>query len=128
MRGGPADALASRRGRLPGSDSELYPHRVCDRVDVLVPATGKGDDDDPIPTELPRPLGACEQRVGRLERRKNPFETGEVVEGFQGLRVRDGDIVSPSRILQVGELGTHSRVVEPRGDAVGLEDLAVLVL
>src|SRR2546427_164474 len=66
--------------------------------------------------------------VRALQGRQDALEPGQPRERRERLLVRDRNIQYPAAILQVSVLGAHSRVVEPRGNAVGGLHLAVAVL
>ena len=50
------------------------------------------------------------------------------MEGLQGLGIGGRDVGGPLDGLQVAVLGPDARVVQPRGYAVGLGDLPVVIL
>ena len=66
--------------------------------------------------------------MGRLNGGDDPLGAGQVLEGLHRLLVGDGDILGPSRVVEVGVLRADARVVQPGGQGVHRGDLPVLVL
>ena len=68
------------------------------------------------------------QRMGRLQRRNDPLGTGEAIGCLESLVVVDGyDLLAPF-FGQVGMQRSYSRVVQPGGDRIRLQDLPVFGL
>ncbi len=63
-----------------------------------------------------------------LQRRDDALGAAEVVEGVERFLVGDADVFGAADLLQPGMLGPDTGVVQAGADAVGLGDLAVLVL
>src|SRR5436305_11314487 len=114
--------MRRRSDRPPsGRSTELQ-----DLGEVLVAAPGEGEDVDPAGL-----AGVDEkpgERVGGLERWKDPLETRQSAEGVECLAVGDGLVADALVVAQERELRAGSRVVEAGGHRVGLEDLPLLVL
>src|SRR4051794_39721424 len=68
------------------------------------------------------------QCVGRLERRDDPLQPGDLAERGVGLLVAHRDVGRPPRVAQPRVLGSRPGVVEAGRDGVRLGDLTVLVL
>src|SRR4051794_22497654 len=108
----PAKAAAMRS--VPGKDLG----------EVLVPAARQAD-------QVEIALGLLEHprdRVRRLQRRDDPLDRGQLVEGGDRLLVGDGLVARAAAVAQEGVLGPAARIVEPGGDRVRLGDLPVVVL
>lgn len=63
-----------------------------------------------------------------LQGGNDAFGAAQVVEGVQGLLVRDAHVLGAAQFLQPGVLGADAGIVKAGADAVRLGDLAVLVL
>ncbi len=66
--------------------------------------------------------------MARFERGDDAFGAAQVVEGFERFLVRDAHVFSAADVLQEGMLGADAGVVQACAHAVGLGDLAVVVL
>ena len=66
--------------------------------------------------------------MGRLQRGNDALGTAEQMERLKGLGVVDLPVLGPARVFQVAMLGANPWIVQSRGDAVGLLNLAVPVL
>ena len=67
-------------------------------------------------------------RMGRFERRQNPFQPRQGLKRIERLRVGHMGILRAPDGPQPGVLGPNRRVVEARGNRMGQLDIAVLVL
>ena len=78
--------------------------------------------------ETRRQLHHVGQRVGGLERGKDSLQPRAQVKGIERLLIGDRHIVDAARVAQPRVLRPDAGVVEPGGDGMRLDDLAVLVL
>ena len=65
--------------------------------------------------------------MGRLQGENQPLGAGEQFEGLEGLPVAHPKELDAPALSQVGELGPDAGVIQPCGDRVGGQDLAVFV-
>src|SRR4051812_13877987 len=111
---------------------ELTPRRVVDcvgdREDVLVPPTGLIDDNHVFAAELPGFLEGLRESMRRLEGRNEPLAANGERHRVHRFGVGRGFEAGASGLLQMREDRRYPDVVEPRGNAVRIEHLPVVVL
>src|SRR5688572_24514699 len=98
------------------------------RLDVLVAAARKVDQDDAVLAEPGRPPQGLGQRVRALERREDTFGARESMERLDRLGVRSVRVLDASLVTQPHVLGADRRIVEARRHRMRVRHLAVLVL
>src|ERR687893_2996000 len=132
--------MSAARRPWPANAAAIGSAKLADLGEVLVAAPGEREDVEAAADGLvrgPRPLPCrgvdpgSEQprhRVRGLERRHDALEATQRAEGRHRIAVGDRDVAHAPDVAQVRVLGTRARVVEPGGDRVRLEYLAVVVL
>src|SRR5258708_8398247 len=111
-----------------GSRRERDPRGLADGVHVLVAAAREVHEEDAVLGDRRGELHRIGERVARLERRYDPLEAAERVEGGERLVVGDGHVLRAPHVLEPRMLRAHAGVVEAGGDRVRLLDLPVGVL
>lgn len=95
---------------------------------VLVAAAGQAHHDHGVRAELPADLERAGQRVRGLDRRDDALGAAQQRERVHRLGVGDLAVLGAAAVAQPRVLGADAGVVEARGDRVGFEGLAVVVL
>src|SRR3954451_1099878 len=94
-----------------------------DLGEVLVTAPAQADQVEVAGSLLEHPGHG----MGALERRDDPLDRRQLVEGSDRLLVGDRLVAGAAAVAQVRVLGPAARVVEAGRDRVRLRDLAVVV-
>src|SRR4249920_1075152 len=123
----PASSRDRRAGsrsatRRPRARAQRDPHGL----EVLVAPAGQVDKYERAPGE--RTPQEPADRMGRLERRQDPFQRRERGEALERLLVGDRDVGRAAAVLEERVLGAHAGVVQPRRDRVRRHHLPLLVL
>src|SRR3990172_5395718 len=115
------------RSRIPPCPG-APPHDLRNEVDVLVPAAGKIDQKDTIPSDFGRHPGRIGNGVRALQGRDDALEDGEEPEALQGLLIRHPDVCRTADLHEVRVLGSDAGIIEPCRHRVRGLNLAVAVL
>src|SRR5689334_16093111 len=135
MRGGPWPS--PRSGRRPGrpvtwlsgaAPSQPNPERCRNVGDIFVAAPAQTDQDDCVGRKASSAAPDPGERVGRFQRRDDPFEAGELLKCIERLGVGRSLVADSAGISEVAMLGANAGVIESRGDRVRRGHLAVGVL
>src|SRR3984957_15014520 len=115
-------------GPAPQLGTSHAPKMLGDGIDVLVAAARQVQHHQVVLRTFRRELENLGQGVRGLERRDDAFELRAELEGVERFLVGRRKIGHPSHVVEPRMLGPDARIVEPGGDRMSLEDLAVLGL
>src|SRR5256886_8595162 len=99
-----------------------------DDIQVFVATTREVDQDDVVSGKLRRECHRVGDRVGALQGWDDALQSRGLMKGVKRLLIRHADVLGPLRIMQEGVLRPNARIVKTRGDGVGREHLAVVIL
>src|SRR4029079_3702832 len=110
------------------SVSYIHAQMFGDGEDVLVAAPTQVHEDDLILAHGRRELSHLGEGVCRLERRDDALDARAHLKGVERLLVRCRHVAHPAGVAEPRMLGADAGIIEPSGDGVPLQDLAVTVL
>ncbi len=68
------------------------------------------------------------QGMGAFERGDDALQLRQELEGLQGFLIGDGLVGHPPDLLEVAMLGAYAGIIQPGGDGMRRDDLAVIIL
>ncbi len=101
---------------------------ACRDVDILVAAPGEVHQQQGLRAEFGAQLQRAGQRVRGFDRRDDPLGTAQQGERVHCLTVGDGAVTRPAGLGKPGMLRPDARIVEPSGNRVRVQGLAIGVL